>query len=40
VGLLVGLLVLLPAMTMLSGNVVGFHKVKNSCTQCTRWIPG
>ena len=36
--LLVGLLVL-PAMTMLSGNVVGFHKVKNSCTQCHTMDP-
>jgi hypothetical protein len=36
--LLVGLLVL-PGMTMLSGNVVGFHKVKNSCTQCHTMDP-
>lgn len=36
--LLVGLLVL-PCMTMLSGNVVGFHKVKNSCTQCHTMDP-
>ncbi len=36
--LLVGLL-LLPAMTMLSGNVVGFHHVKNSCTQCHTMDP-
>jgi nitrate/TMAO reductase-like tetraheme cytochrome c subunit len=36
--LLVGLLVL-PAMTMLSGNVVGFHKVQNSCTQCHTMDP-
>jgi nitrate/TMAO reductase-like tetraheme cytochrome c subunit len=36
--LLVGLLVL-PAMTMLSGNVVGFHNVKNSCTQCHTMDP-
>ena len=36
--LLVGLLVL-PAMTLLSGNVVGFHKVKNSCTQCHTMDP-
>ena len=36
--LLVGLFVL-PAMTMLSGNVVGFHQVKNSCTQCHTMDP-
>src|SRR5262249_32805783 len=36
--LLVGLLIL-PAVTMLSGNVVGFHKVKNSCTQCHTMDP-
>lgn len=36
--LLVGLLVL-PGMTMLSGNVVGFHNVKNSCTQCHTMDP-
>jgi nitrate/TMAO reductase-like tetraheme cytochrome c subunit len=36
--LLVGLLAL-PSMTMLSGNVVGFHKVKNSCTQCHTMDP-
>jgi nitrate/TMAO reductase-like tetraheme cytochrome c subunit len=36
--LLVGLLVL-PGMTMLSGNVVGFHRVKNSCTQCHTMDP-
>lgn len=36
--LLVGLLVL-PAVTMLSGNVVGFHRVKNSCTQCHTMDP-
>jgi nitrate/TMAO reductase-like tetraheme cytochrome c subunit len=36
--LLVGLLVL-PGMTMLSGNVVGFHAVKNSCTQCHTMDP-
>jgi nitrate/TMAO reductase-like tetraheme cytochrome c subunit len=36
--LLVGLLVL-PAMAMLSGNVVGFHNVKNSCTQCHTMDP-
>lgn len=36
--LLVGLF-LLPAMTMLSGNVVGFHHVKNSCTQCHTMDP-
>lgn len=36
--LLVGLFVL-PSMTMLSGNVVGFHKVKNSCSQCHTMDP-
>lgn len=36
--LLVGLF-LLPAVTMLFGNVVGFHKVKNSCTQCHTMDP-
>jgi nitrate/TMAO reductase-like tetraheme cytochrome c subunit len=36
--LLVGLLVL-PGMMMLSGNVVGFHEVKNSCTQCHTMDP-
>ncbi len=36
--LLVGLFVM-PAVTMLSGNVVGFHKVKNSCTQCHTMDP-
>lgn len=36
--LLVGLFVL-PTVTMLFGNVVGFHKVKNSCTKCHTMEP-
>lgn len=36
--LLVGLF-LLPAVTMLFGNVVGFHKVKSSCYECHTMDP-
>jgi nitrate/TMAO reductase-like tetraheme cytochrome c subunit len=36
--LLVGLF-LLPAVTMLFGNVVGFHKVKTSCFECHTMDP-
>jgi nitrate/TMAO reductase-like tetraheme cytochrome c subunit len=36
--LLVGLLVL-PGMTMISGNVVGFHNTKQSCSQCHTMDP-
>lgn len=36
--LLVGLFVL-PSMAMLSGNVVGFHKTKQSCSQCHTMDP-
>jgi len=36
--LLVGIFVL-PSMTMLMGNVVGFHNVKQSCLQCHTMDP-
>ncbi len=36
--LLVGFFVL-PSMTMLAGNVVGFHKTRQSCTQCHTMDP-
>lgn len=36
--LLVGLF-LLPSMTMLLGNVVGFHKTKQSCAECHTMDP-
>lgn len=36
--LLTGLF-LLPSMAMLSGNVVGFHRTKQSCTQCHTMDP-
>ncbi len=36
--LLVGLFAL-PSMTMLAGNVVGFHNTKQSCTQCHTMDP-
>jgi nitrate/TMAO reductase-like tetraheme cytochrome c subunit len=36
--LLVGFFAL-PSMTMLSGNVVGFHNTKQSCTQCHTMDP-
>lgn len=36
---LFGGLFLLPSMTMLTGNVVGFHKTRQSCTQCHTMDP-
>ena len=36
--LLIGLFIL-PSMTMLSGNVVGFHATKQSCAQCHTMDP-